>query len=87
MRQSFSPDHKFSSNGDPWDDSYDDSYDDFYDDPAGDPYGCFTDDDTIERKACSATDCTGLIPALPDSEEELEAYADLYHYPGSILED
>ena len=27
---------------------------------------------------CSAGDCTGLIPALPESDEELEAYEELY---------
>ncbi len=30
--------------------------------------------------ACSATDCTGLIPALPESEEELEAYEEMYQF-------
>ena len=30
--------------------------------------------------ACSAGDCTGLIPALPGSRAELEAYEELYHY-------
>ena len=24
--------------------------------------------------ACSAWDCTGLIPSLPENEEELDAY-------------
>ena len=28
----------------------------------------------------SATDCTGLIPALPETDAELEHYQDLYHY-------
>lgn len=31
-------------------------------------------------QACSLTDCTGLIPSLPQSEAELEAYAELYPY-------
>ncbi len=66
-----------------WEDPDADSYDDTDDDP----YGCFMDDDTIERKAGSAMDCTGLIPALPESDEELEAYAQMYRYPGDILED
>lgn len=30
--------------------------------------------------AASSMDCTGLIPALPSSREELEAYEDVYHY-------
>ena len=29
---------------------------------------------------CSATDCTGLIPALPQDEAEVEAYEDIYPY-------
>jgi len=34
----------------------------------------------IDIQSCSATDCTGLIPSLPQSKEELEAYEDLYPY-------
>ncbi|MFT4105146.1 MAG: hypothetical protein QM657_05220 [Lacrimispora sp.] len=34
----------------------------------------------IDIQACSTTDCTGLIPAAPESEAELEAYEDLYPY-------
>ena len=34
----------------------------------------------LDIQACSATDCTGLIPALPETEAELEHYQDLYHY-------
>ena len=35
---------------------------------------------------CSATDCTGLIPAGPASEEELEQYEELYPFlPKTIL--
>ena len=34
----------------------------------------------INIQACSATDCTGLIPALPETDAELEHYQDLYHY-------
>lgn len=30
--------------------------------------------------AASAQDCTGLIPAKPQSKEELEAYEELYHF-------
>ncbi|MDD6616491.1 MAG: hypothetical protein PUF13_10380 [Lachnospiraceae bacterium] len=29
---------------------------------------------------CSAGDCTGLIPALPSTEEELEAYEEMYQF-------
>lgn len=29
---------------------------------------------------CSSTDCTGLIPALPSSEAELEAYEEMYQF-------
>jgi hypothetical protein len=34
----------------------------------------------IDIQACSSMDCTGLIPATPGTEEELEAYQDIYHY-------
>lgn len=34
----------------------------------------------IDIQACSATDCTGLIPSLPQDEAEMEAYEDLYPY-------
>ncbi|MDK2967484.1 MULTISPECIES: hypothetical protein [Lacrimispora] len=34
----------------------------------------------IDIQACSSTDLTGLIPAEPVSEEELESYQDLYPY-------
>ena len=52
--------------------------------PKNDPYG-FDDPNPLDIKACSASDCTGLIPALPQSESELESYAELYHYPGNIF--
>lgn len=38
------------------------------------------DDFDIDIQACSTMDCTGLIPALPESEAEREAYEDLYPY-------
>ena len=41
----------------------------------------------LSMKACSATDCTGLIPALPTSDAELESYAQVYHYPADIFQD
>ena len=31
-------------------------------------------------QACSATDCTGLIPSLPQDEAQLESYQDLYPF-------
>ena len=34
----------------------------------------------IDIQSCSATDCSGLIPALPETDAELEHYQDLYHY-------
>ena len=34
----------------------------------------------IDIQSCSATDCTGLIPALPETDAEFEHYQDLYHY-------
>ncbi|MCC8025365.1 MAG: hypothetical protein LIP16_08700 [Clostridium sp.] len=34
----------------------------------------------IDIQSCSATDCTGLIPSLPQSEAELESYEDIYPY-------
>lgn len=33
-----------------------------------------------ETSICSATDCTGLMPTLPDSEAELEAYEEMYQF-------
>lgn len=34
----------------------------------------------IDIQSCSAMDCTGLIPSLPQSEAEIEAYKDLYPF-------
>lgn len=34
----------------------------------------------VDIQACSLTDCTGLIPSLPQDEAQLEAYEDLYPY-------
>lgn len=36
--------------------------------------------DDIDIQACSTMDCTGLIPAMPETEAEQEAYEDLYPY-------
>ena len=38
------------------------------------------DDFDLDIQACSAMDCTGLIPSLPQDEAEKEAYEDLYPY-------
>ena len=38
------------------------------------------DDSDIDIQACSAMDCTGLIPSLPQSEAEKEYYEELYPY-------
>lgn len=48
----------------PFDSCFDDSY--------------HSDTDIWAAKTASATECTGLIPALPDSEEERKAYEELY---------
>ena len=37
-------------------------------------------DSCFSKSVCSAMDCTGLIPALPSSEEELEAYEEMYSF-------
>ncbi len=37
-------------------------------------------DSCYSRSVCSSMDCTGLIPALPSSEEELEAYEEMYRF-------
>lgn len=34
----------------------------------------------IDIQACSTTELTGLIPAIPETESELEAYEDIYPY-------
>lgn len=34
----------------------------------------------FDIQACASMDCTGLIPALPVSEAELDSYKDLYPY-------
>lgn len=38
------------------------------------------DDDGFNIQACATTDCTGLIPALPQSDAEIESYQELYPY-------
>lgn len=34
----------------------------------------------FSKSICSSTDCTGLIPALPSSDSELEAYEEMYEF-------
>lgn len=38
------------------------------------------EDVDIDIQACSTMDCTGLIPALPQSDAERESYEELYPY-------
>ena len=91
MFQSFSSRNQIPEDDDDWDDIYTGPYDDPYDaprdDPYSDPYGCFMDDDAVEMKCGSAMDCTGLIPSLPRSRDELDSYSEMYRYPGNIPED
>ncbi len=42
-----------------------------------DPYSLNITDDF---KLCAATDCTGLIPAMPQTDSELEAYEEMYPF-------
>lgn len=52
-----------------------------------DPYGCDTPS-ALDIQSCAAmSDCTGLIPSLPQSDAELESYAELYPYSGNITQD
>lgn len=37
-------------------------------------------DSCFSKSVCSSMDCTGLIPALPSSEEELESYEEMYRF-------
>ena len=45
------------------------------------------DDFDIDIQSCSAMDCTGLIPSLPQDEAEQEAYEDLYPYITMAVKD
>lgn len=38
------------------------------------------DDFDIDIQSCSAMDCTGLIPSLPQSDAEVEHYNQLYKF-------
>lgn len=37
-------------------------------------------EDLADFQVCSATECTGLIPALPKSNPEITSYEELYHF-------
>ncbi len=37
------------------------------------------------KNAASSMDCTGLIPSLPQSEAELDAYNELYQYQSPLV--
>lgn len=43
------------------------------------------DDYDYLSNAASARDCTGLIPFLPTSEEELESYNDVYQFEPPVI--
>ena len=43
------------------------------------------DEYDVDIQSCSAMDCTGLIPALPESEDELDAYNDVYQYQTPLV--
>ena len=38
------------------------------------------DEYDVDIQSCSAMDCTGLIPSLPQSCAEVEHYNDLYQF-------
>ena len=35
--------------------------------------------------SCSSMDCTGLIPSLPVSDEELDAYKEVYQFRPPVI--
>lgn len=43
------------------------------------------DDFDYLSNAASTQDCTGLIPALPTTEAELESYNDVYQYRPPVI--
>lgn len=47
----------------------------------------YNEDVEIDINACSATDFTGLIPSLPQSDAERESYEDLRHNYKNSTED
>lgn len=38
------------------------------------------EDDFLDTPIVSSMECTGLIPALPETDEELEAYEEMFPY-------
>ena len=40
------------------------------------------DDDELYDTVVSSSECTGLIPAIPETDEELENLEELYGLPG-----
>lgn len=38
------------------------------------------EDDLMGTPVASATECTGLIPALPQSDSQVESYEDIYPF-------
>lgn len=38
------------------------------------------DDENAELNACSSGECTGLIPALPTADGEIESYENIFPY-------
>lgn len=47
----------------------------------------YNEDVDIDINACSATDCTGLIPSLPQNEAEKDSYRALYHFEADATDD
>ncbi len=41
----------------------------------------YYDDDDLYETVVSASECTGLIPAIPETDEELENLEELYELP------
>ena len=37
-------------------------------------------DDLLDNPVASSTECTGLIPARPETEDELEFYEEMFPY-------
>ncbi len=37
-------------------------------------------DDFLDNPVASSMECTGLIPALPETEDELEFYEEMFPY-------
>ena len=43
--------------------------------------------DIFELNTFSSFDCTGLIPYALQSDDEIEAYNEMYHFMPPVLED